>query len=337
MDTEPYWRALTIDDLPAVAALAKRCLATDGGLPLVTDVPFLTRRFAADGGVARGALDPAGTLVAAGAVRPQETNGVRRAVATGLVDPAHRGQGLGAALLDWALDPARTGADQVTVETEALTDRARALFAARGLHQTFAEDVLRFDLAGAELPRVDLPTGVTVAPWSTELAGRFFAAYDAAFRDRPGFPGWSAEQWVEWTTDDEDFRSDWSLLATDPVAGDLGFLTAAEGWIVQVGVRPQWRGRRLGAALVVEALRRMRTAGSAEALLDVNVDNPAARALPAARFHRTRPAGAVRTGRVAVAGARVRAYRHRRGPGGQGPTSRRRLAHRRTAALPAAV
>ena len=190
MDTEPHWRALTIDDLPAVAALAKRCLATDGGLPLVTDVPFLTRRFAADGGVARGVLDPAGTLIAAGAVRPQETNGVRRAVATGLVDPAHRGQGMGAALLDWALDPRGVDAERVTVETEALTDPARALFSARGLRQTFAEDVLRFDLTGTGLPRVDLPAGLTVTAWSTELAERFFAVYQDAFRERPGFPGW---------------------------------------------------------------------------------------------------------------------------------------------------
>jgi mycothiol synthase len=42
-----------------------------------------------------------------------------------------------------------------------------------------------------------------------------------------------------------------------------------------VGVRPARRGRGLGAALVVEALRRMRDAGLAEVLLDVNVDNPA--------------------------------------------------------------
>lgn len=274
--TVTAWRTLTADDLPAVAGLAQRCLATDGGLPLVAGASFLARRFAADGCVARAAVDPTGTLVAAGAVRPQETNGVRRAVATGLVDPAHRGRGLGAALLDWTLNPARIGTEQVTVETEALTDGARALFAARGLRQTFAEDVLRFDLAGTDLPRVDLPVGLTVAPWSADLAERFFAVYQAAFRDRPGFPGWSAEQWVEWTTDDEDFRPDWTLVASDPAGADLGFITSAQGWIVQVGVRPQARGQRLGAALVVEALRRMRAAGSAQALLDVNVDNPAA-------------------------------------------------------------
>lgn len=68
VDTEPTWRALTADDLPAVTALARRCLATDGGLPLVADPSFLARRFTADACVARGAVDAAGTLVAAGAV-----------------------------------------------------------------------------------------------------------------------------------------------------------------------------------------------------------------------------------------------------------------------------
>lgn len=49
-------------------------------------------------------------------------------MATGLVDPDHRGRGLGGALLDWALDPARVGAERVTVETEALTEAAAALY-----------------------------------------------------------------------------------------------------------------------------------------------------------------------------------------------------------------
>jgi len=44
-----------------------------------------------------------------------------------------------------------------------------------------------------------------------------------------------------------------------------------------VGVRPEQRGRRLGAGLMVEALCRMRDDGAEAALLDVNVDNPAGR------------------------------------------------------------
>jgi mycothiol synthase len=116
-----------------------------------------------------------------------------------------------------------------------------------------------------------------VTAWSAQTAPRFHRVYDAAFRERPGFPGWPAEQWIADTADDDEFRSDWSLLATVPGLGDAGFVTAAVGWIVQVGVVPAARGRGIGSALVVEALRRMRAGGSGHAWLDVNVDNPAVR------------------------------------------------------------
>jgi mycothiol synthase len=274
MPPDLVWRSLTPDDLTEVAALAERCRASDGGLPAAARPSFLRSRYAAEGGAARGATDAAGTLVAAVAVRPQGTATTRRAVVTGLVDPARRGRGIGGELLDWGLSTAASTADRVTVETEALTDDARRLFAARGLRQVFAEDVMRADVGAGGLPAIVPPDGVALAPWSPELAPRFFAAYEAAFRQRPGFPGWSAQQWIAWTMDD-DFRPQWSLLATDRSAGDVGFITCAEGWIVQVGVRPEHRGRRLGTALVVEALRRMGTDGATEAYLDVNVDNSA--------------------------------------------------------------
>jgi mycothiol synthase len=273
--TDLTWQPLTGDDLPEVAALAGRCLAVDGGLPLVTVPAFLGRRFAAPGGIARGIFDATGQLVVAGAVYPRGTDEARQTVFTGFVDPAHRGRGVGAALLDWGLARAAAIADRVAVETESLTDGARELFTSRGLRQTFAEEVRRFDLVDTPLPAAGPPAGVTVEPWSAELAGRFFAAYQAAFRERPGFPGWTERQWIDWTSTDTDFRPQWSLLAVDRQAGDIGFVTCVDGWIVQVGVRPDQRGRRIGAALVTEALRRMRAAGLTEVLLDVNVDNSA--------------------------------------------------------------
>jgi ribosomal protein S18 acetylase RimI-like enzyme len=61
--------------------------------------------------------------------------------------------------------------------------------------------------------------------------------------------------------------------------GDAGFVTAAVGWIVQVGVVPGARRRGLARALVTEALRRMTAAGEPEAWLNVNVNNPGAAAL----------------------------------------------------------
>jgi ribosomal protein S18 acetylase RimI-like enzyme len=226
-------------------------------------------------------------LVAAGAVRD-------RLVFVGLVDPAVRGRGVGAGLLDWGLGRA------TTVETEGLSAAAEGLFASRGLRQVFAEDVMRIDLEAASSAAVSpaavspaatpsaavssaaspaaavWPAGTRLEDWSAATAPRFHAVYDAAFRERPGFPGWTAGEWIE-GVDEDGFRPEWSVLASVPGIGDAGFVTAADGWIDQVGVVPGARGRGIGAALVTEALNRMRADGASHAWLNVNVDNPAAR------------------------------------------------------------
>ena len=253
----------------ALVGLAERCHAADGGMAEVT-----ISRFGAEGVITTGGHTATGELVAAAAVRRLSPG----AAVIGLVDPTHRGRGTGGVLLDRALEVAASVDPAVTVETEALTEATGRLFASRGLRQVFAEDVMRFDLAAAEPPTAPLPPGLALHEWTPDLAARFFAAYDAAFRDRPGFPGWPAERWVAWTAGDEEFRPQWSLLAAGPDGeGDAGFITCADGWVIQVGVAPAWRGRGLGGALVGEALRRMRAGGADQALLDVNVDNPAAR------------------------------------------------------------
>lgn len=162
----------------------------------------------------------------------------------------------------------------MTVETESLTAGAAELFASRGLRQVFAEDVMRFDLTRPP-PDVALPPGVRLENWSAATAYRFFDVYAAAFAERPSFPGWPAARWLDWLAGDDEFRPEYSALAVEGEDGDTAFIACSAGWITQVGVRPDRRGRGLGAGLVVEALRRMRADGQPEALLDVNVDNPA--------------------------------------------------------------
>lgn len=259
------WAALSPADMPAIADLARRCVAHDGGLPATTSPSFLERRYVA--GTVVGAFAD-GRLVACGAVRPVGDV----SAATGLVDPGHRGQGLGSGLLDRLIGEA----GPVRLETESVTPEAHALFLSRGLRQTFAEDVYRRDLAHP-LPAVPLPQELKIEEWSQDTEGAFYAAYSASFADRPGFPGWSREEWVDWLVDDE-FLPGCSLVARE-AGGAAGFVTCAEGFLIQVGAVPGWRRRGLARALAAAALDRMRARGATEAFLDVNVNNPASAAL----------------------------------------------------------
>ena len=268
---EYTWRSLTDDDLPALVALTRRVLAADGGLPVAGDQPFLRSRYYSGASTAAFAGDD---LVAVAALRP--VGGPL--AASGQVDPGHRGRGLGTRLVEWATAAADGAA--VRFETESLTDATDALFTGHDLRRTFAEDVMARDLS-EDAPSDPLPDDVTLIPWSAETAPRFHAAYTAAFADRPGFPGWSATQWIAWISDDDEFAPQWTLLARRDGA-DVGFIAGGTGdgasgaWVVQVGVAPAARGTGLGTGLTAEALRRMRADGQTRVLLDVNVDNPTA-------------------------------------------------------------
>ena len=174
------------------------------------------------------------------------------------------------------------------ITSEDLTDEVVAAYAQQGYALTFAEDVMRYDLSDPSrpLPHMDLPFAVTYLEWTPERASEFFAVYEASFRERPGFPGWSETEWTQWTVGDPTFRPDLSLLAVFEGRA-VGFLTSADyedeqaqyGFVIQVGVHPAWRGQKLGAALISRTLHHWRNAGKAALILDVNVNNAVAKHL----------------------------------------------------------
>ena len=98
------WTELT--GMPAeLLALARRCLAADGGLPLAVEPGFLGRRWAGESVSAFALPSTGGDLLAAGAVRLTGSG----ATFTGLVDPDARGRGLGG--LAGGVRPSRRGGD----------------------------------------------------------------------------------------------------------------------------------------------------------------------------------------------------------------------------------
>lgn len=271
------WAALLAADRAQVEALAHACQAADGGF-----MPLPIAGYLDASAPAIGAWSENGELLGGCAVRLQEGADETVAAIVGHVHPGARGRGVGRHLIKWSIAQGQAllaGAEHprpraLRIATEGLVPDAERLYARYGFAQSFAEDVMRRDMAG-DVPDAPLPAGIALDTWAPERAAQFFAAYDGSFRTRPGFPGWSAEQWIEWATDDDDFRPELSLLARDGDA-PVGFLIGAEGWLVQVGVVPAWRGRGLAAALAAEMLRRAQVSGATSTLLTVNVNNPGA-------------------------------------------------------------
>jgi len=264
----------------------------DGGhLWGATDAYIREHYLPAQSGSSIGAFEMDGRLIACAVMQPTHTATEYRTTIVGQVHPAYRRRGFGTFLLRWSIAEASRllatcpsdRAHVLQLTTEMLTEEAARLFERHGFTQQFAEDVMRRDLDATQragdfdpLPDILLPSGIRFAMWAPALADQFFAVYQAAFPECPGYPAWSQEKWMAWLeTEDDTFRPELSLLATHD---DLpaGFIVCADEWIVQMGVRPEWRGRGIGSALIIEVLQRFRAAGGDHVLLDVNVNNPRA-------------------------------------------------------------
>lgn len=260
------WRPVTEDDLPALAHLARRCLARDGGLPHLAGEPMLRRYFLRGASIA--GTDETAEIVAAASVF---LDGSGHRTATGLVHPSARGQGHGHALFAWCRE--HSGGSLLRVAMETTSPAWDEMVAELGLVQTFAEHVMRHDLV--DVPRIRRPDGLRAVHWTAETAPLFHEAYRRSFADRPGFPGTPLEEWVAEVAEEEGFRPRASRVVLDEQDRPVGFVNLLDDWLDQVGVVPEWRGRGLGAHLVVRSLRALRKAGCRQVWLTVNVDNAA--------------------------------------------------------------
>ena len=165
------------------------------------------------------------------------------------------------------------------ITCESITDEIIASYKEKGFTLVFAEEIMRYNLSLA-LPDIAPPPFVSYLVWDVQSSHTFFTVYQAAFRERPGFPGWSEKEWVRWVSSAPLFRPDLSFLAM--VEGQaVGFATNAEdeaapgrnGYLIQLCVHPEWRGRRLGTALLMRALHAWQKEGKEALLLHVNSNN----------------------------------------------------------------
>ncbi len=263
------WSPLGAADLPDLQSLAQACLDADGGLPELASPEVLERLFL--GGESIGGRDETGDLVAAASVHLDAEG----RVATGLTHPQVRDQHLGADLVRWCIE--RSGSSHVRIVAETTSPGQDALFAELGLTRVLAEHVMRH--RRRELPRIPLPEGLTKQALTAQTAPVFFAAYQASFADRPGFTNPPEDEWVDGLLADPDTIPAESRVVLDAAGDAVGFVTVSPGWIDQVGVVPSWRGRGVGAHLVVRSIAALRRVGGRAVWLCVNVDNPKAHEL----------------------------------------------------------
>ena len=127
-----------------------------------------------------------------------------------------------------------------------------------------------------EVPKVKRPEGLHVASVGRrDRRGCSSRRTSSRSPSGPASPTRRATCGCGRSSEDHGFRPETSRVALDGDGLPVGFVTITEDWIDQVGVVPAWRGRGLGAHLVVRSLRALVKAGCDQAWLAVNVDNPA--------------------------------------------------------------
>ncbi|MDO9590521.1 MAG: GNAT family N-acetyltransferase [Microcella sp.] len=289
------WRALSIDDAQTVTELAERISARDH--PTWSESLDEIREELDHSWVDPNhdgvlALDDTGTAVAWGlVVSPPDPESIVRVFLQGGVDPAHRGRGVGRALLAWQHDRARQMLADSTARLPAwvlsyAADAAPehgALLTRAGFGPSRYFTSLECDLAVvAGAP--PLPHGVTAESFSPGLSESVREAKNLSFADHWGSQPMQREQW-ESVQSLPSFRPELCRIAR---AGDqvVGFVIteineddwqrqgARSAYISLVGTVREWRGRGLAGALLGQVLEAFRDAGLELAVLDVDTENP---------------------------------------------------------------
>ncbi|MDN5932703.1 MAG: GNAT family N-acetyltransferase [Pseudonocardia sp.] len=214
----------------------------------------------------------------------------RWALSEAAVHPAHRGRGVGSALLararEWA---AQRGAGFVLQVPETQVD-AVELAVGAGLTAVRWWSELRRDLARPVVPAA-LPDGLTVAPlgppyeaarWDEPLR----AAHNAAFAGHWGSSPVPADTWAHLRGGNRNFRPACSAAALTGAGAVAGYLLAYEFdadtartgvrdlYVATVGTVDEWRGRGVAGALLAHVLTVAAADGFGRSSLTVDTQNP---------------------------------------------------------------
>lgn len=181
--------------------------------------------------------------------------------------------------LDWAEEEARTRRRRRVRTYIPSGHPAGRTLAARGYRRWRSGLAMRADLEPAPPPA--LPAGIRVSAYRDSDAEPVRAALNEAFAADPFFRETTPEEFREWLLLRRGFDPGLWVLGWDggELAGVvLGFGESpgepAVAWIEEVAVRPAWRRRGLGEALLRTAFLRLHAAGLRSVELGVDAENP---------------------------------------------------------------
>lgn len=210
-----------------------------------------------------------------------------RVIGDAYVHPELTGRGVGSRLLDLLeqrareLEPVWPVGERVVLQVAHLVgdDRAPLLFAAKGYERARSFFRMVTDVRGPT-PEPAWPEGTDVRPLEPDRDGR--ALYDAeleAFAEEWDYAALGYDEWRGRVFGRSGF--DPSLVPVVWAGDELVAFSRNYpkrngdwGFIGTLGVRPAWRRRGLGLALLHESFRRFRDTGETTVALGVDVENP---------------------------------------------------------------
>ena len=280
-------RPATLDDIPAVVAVGRTCDLEDIGEfdvheNWVTD-EWVRPRFdpSTDAWVV---TEPGGTVVAATYTWDQEPHTLFDSA--GWVHPAHRGRGIGTALVlavegravrDLAKVPAGSTLrvlQSFDADASGAHDPdasgARALLEGLGYSPEREYLHMEIDVSG-EFVAGDAPAGIVIRP-RREADDRDIVAVMADAFDDP----WDYEEARQEFAASKTYDPSLWFIALDggeAVGALFGYITDGRGQISALGVREAWRRRGIAQALLRAAFATFRDRGVVNVRLNVDRDN----------------------------------------------------------------
>jgi mycothiol synthase len=197
----------------------------------------------------------------------------------GYVHPAHRRRGLGTRLFEWSRTKAKELGYPRVGQTVSVNNRdAISLLTDHGGTLLYTSWVLELP-EGTTIAAQDLPPGHRLRPFQADRdTYDVYRTFEDAFNEWPDRQPSTLDDWRAIAFGRSDFEPWQVVTAVEDVDGVERIVGACrlivsdgEGWVDQIAVRRQARGRGLGRALLVAAFNEARSRGATA--LRLNTDS----------------------------------------------------------------